>query len=198
MSNRLKHPTQWKFRHYGGDGNLLWASGLDDMEGNEGNPLAKQRIHKGSLADLDVINDQGWNENTLADEGEGDMLDVYFDAQAVRTTLYGRLWNDTPAETDTLALLANEVSGTGYAAVSFARGTDWGAPALDGGDMMTTSTTKTFTAGGTWTSATYITLDTTAAGTGTAGLLILYVALSATRTLANTETLDVSFTVKLA
>lgn len=196
MSNRLKHPTHWKFRHYGSDGNLLWASGLDDMEGNEGNPLAKQRIHKGSLADLDVINDQGWNENTLADEGEGDILDVYFDAQAVRTNLYGRLWNDTPVETDTMALLTGEVSGTGYGSVTFARGTDWGAPALDSGDMMTTSTTKTFTAGGAWSAATYITLDTV--GSGTTGLLILYVALSATRTLANTETLDVSFTVKLA
>jgi len=190
--------TAYKFRHYQGDGKLLWASGLPKMAGDSGNPLAHEGIYAGTDLGLEVVRNQDWELNTLADEGEGDMLDVYFDAQTVRASLWGRLWNDTPAETDTLALLTGETSGTGYGAVEFVRNTDWGAPALDAGDMMTTSTTKTFTAGGTWTDATYITLDTTAAGTGTTGLLILYAALSATRTLSNGDTLDVSFTVKLA
>lgn len=186
--------TAYKFRQYDGSGKLLWASGLN--AGDDGNPLASEKIYRGSEGEVEVFRAQPWELNTLADEGEQDILDVYFDVQAVRTNLYGRLWNDTPVETDTMATLTGEVSGTGYGSVTFARGTDWGAPALDSGDMMTTSTTKTFTAGGTWTSATYITLDTV--GSGTTGLLIAYVALSATRTLGNGETLDVSFTVKLA
>ena len=189
--------TMWKSRHYGGDGKLLWASGIN--AGDEGNPLASERIYRGSEGELEVIRaqDDFLIPNALADEGEKDILDVYFDVQAVRTALYCGLYNATPVDTSTQSSLsANEVSGTGYARATFTRGTDWGAPALDGGDYMTTSTTKTFTAGGAWTAATYATLETTSSGT--AGLLIAYVALSATRTLANTETLDVSFTVKLA
>lgn len=96
----------------------------------------------------------------------------------------------------TLALLTGEVTGTGYAAVDFVRDTDWTEPTLDAGDMRTASTVKTFTAGGAWTAATYQILATVSSGT--AGLLIIYAALAATRTLANGDTLDVSHTVKLA
>lgn len=189
--------TKYKFRHYtphpDGIGDVLvWASdgpGRCEEFGLDG-PL------KGSLGDLDVIQSQLWTPNALADEGEKDILDVYFDDVAVRSNLYGRLYNDTPVETDTLSTLTNEVSGTGYAAVTFARGTDWSDPTLDSGDMQTTSTTKTFTASGTWSAATYIILSTVASGTS--GLLIAYSALSATRTLGNGDSLDVSFSVKAA
>ena len=181
--------TANKFRHYNKDGLLLWGSTVGEVT-HEG-------IYKGSALDLEVVRNQDWLLNALADEGEKDILDVYFDDVAVRTNLYGRLYNDTPIETDTLALLTGEVTGTGYAAVDFARGTDWGDPTLDSGDMMTTSTTKTYTGGaGGWSAATYIVLATVSSGT--AGLLIAYNALSATRTLAEGDTLDVSFTVKLA
>jgi hypothetical protein len=132
----------------------------------------------------------------LADEGEIDILDVYFDDVAVRSSLFGRLYNDTPVETDTLATLVNEVSGTGYGAVTFARGTDWSDPALDSGDGMTSSTVKTFSASGTWTAATVLVLATVASGTS--GLHLAWVALSATRTLTNGDSLDTSLDVKLA
>lgn len=180
--------TAYKFRQYNKDGKLLWVAGLGEVDHHD--------IYKGSKTDVEILNDAQWQLNTLADEGEGDILSVYFDSGTVRTNLYGRLYNDTPLETDTLALLTGEVSGTGYGAVTFAAGTDWSAPSLDAGDMKTTSTTKTFTATGTWTAATYLVVATVS--TGTAGLLIAYVALSATRTLVNGDTLDVDLAVKLA
>ena len=186
--------TQRHYRSYDGVKSLLWAS---DGGVNGGELFAPGEVVKGSKADLDVQMSQLWTPNALADEGEQDILDVYFDAQAVRANLYGRLYNDTPVETDTQATLSSEVTGTGYAAVDFVRNTDWGAPALDSGDMQTASTTKSFTATASdWTAATYITLNTTA--TLTAGLLIAYVALASTRTLVDTDQLDVSFNVKLA
>ena len=187
--------TQYKFRHYvtdpdTGERMLTWASdGLDRSEDGLWVP-------KGSSEDLDIRKSQRWNLNILANEGKQDILNVYFDVQAVRTNLYGRLWNDTPVETDGMGDLTGEVAGTGYGAVTFARGTDWSAPTdADPSSTDTTAATKTFTAGGTWSSATYITLDTT--GTAATGQLIAYSALSATRTLQNGDTLDVDFTVTL-
>lgn len=146
--------------------------------------------------DPELAHGQLWTPNEVADEGALDMLDVYFDAQAVRSTLYGRLYNDTPVDTDTLATLSNEVSGSGYGAVTITRGTDWAAPALDGGvPAVALGSAKTFTATGAWTAATYFVLATVASGTS--GLLVAFAALSATRTLADTETLDVDAKVTL-
>lgn len=189
-------PTHWKFRHtrLGPDGRryLIWAS--DGPKHSEEIPIGD--VLAGSRAELEIARSQLWTPNTLADEGEKDILDVYFDDVAVRGSLFGRLYNDTPVETDTLATLAGEVSGTGYGAVTFTRGTDWTDPALDSGDMQTASTTKTFSAGGAWSAATHQILATVSSGTS--GLLIIYAGLAATRTLANGDTLDVSHTVKLA
>lgn len=180
--------TVYKFRHYNGDGTLLWGNGVGELE-NHG-------ISKG-VNDLEVIYDQPWVYNTLVDEGEQDILDVYFDVQAVRTTLYFRLYNDAgPAETDTLATLTPEVTGTGYTGIAVTRGTDWSAPTLDAGDMRTVTVTKTFSAGGTWTTANQLVLATVQ--TGTAGLFIAWAALSTGRTLTNGDTLDVTMGVKLA
>lgn len=178
--------TIYKFQHYNGDGKLLWASGLGD--------LADENIYRKNR--FDILRQQDWLYNDLADEGEKDILDVYFDDVAVRGTLYFRLYNDTPAETDTLATLVNEVTGTGYTGIAVTRSTDWSDPTLDSGDMKTTSVTKTFTAGGTWTAANQLVLATVQ--TGTAGLFIAWAPLSATRTLLNTDTLDVTMGVKLA
>jgi hypothetical protein len=180
--------TAYKFRHYNGDGELLWASSIGDMEGSG---FSKGR-------DLEVIREQDWELNTLVDEGEKDILDVYFDDVAVRTTLYFRLYDITgPAETDTLTTIsAEEITGTDYTGVAVTRGTDWTDPALDSGDMRTVSSTKTFTAGGTWDTANQLVLATVQ--TGTAGLFIAYVALSAARTLLINDTLDVTMGVKLA
>ena len=183
--------TKYRFRHYR-NGSLIWAS--DGPDRSEEFP--EGYIAKGSKFDLEVARSQLWTGNALADEGEGDILDVYFDVQAVRTSLFLRLYNDTPLETDTLATLTGEVTGTGYGAITLTRGTDWSAPALDAGDMQTITPTKTFTAGGAWTAATQLVLATV--GTGTAGLHIAWAALSATRTLASADTLDVTLAVKLA
>lgn len=184
--------TAHKFRHYrpdeAGRSSLIWAPGYGEIPVGE--------ILEGSPADLDVRRSQLWTPNTLADEGENDILDVYFNDQAVRASLFLRLYNDTPIETDTLATLVSETSGSGYGPITVTRDTDWTEPALDGGDGQTTMTQKTFTATGAWTDATYMILATV--GTGTAGLHIAFVALSATRTLQNGDTLNVDLDVKLA
>jgi hypothetical protein len=187
--------TKYKFRHYrlGEDGEryLAWAS--DDKNFEE---FKLGEILKGSRQDLEIQRSQLWTPNALADEGEIDFLDVYVEDQAVRASTFFRLYNDTPAETDTLTTLVNEVSGTGYAGITVTRGTDWSAPALDSGDGMSTSVVKTYTAGGTWTAATQLVWATVASGTS--GLFLAWAALSATRTLVNTDTLDVTLGVKLA
>jgi len=192
----LAHPTKYKFRHYGknpdpqGDGDvLLWASnGRDSIFPNAG-----ELIVKGSEIDLEVKNSQLWTGNALANEGEEDILDVYFDVQAVRTSLYFRLYTDAAiTETDTLATVTGEESGTGYGAITITRGTDWTAPTHGGG---TSTGTKTFNATGTWAALNSMVLATV--GTGTAGLLIAWVDLSATRSLVNGDSLDTDLTVTL-
>jgi hypothetical protein len=179
--------TAYQFRHWNGDGKLLWASSLGEM--SDLNITKKD--------ELAIRQRQDWELNTLVDEGEKDILDVYFDDVAVRATLYFRLYNDAGiVETDTLATLTPEVTGTSYDGIAVTRGTDWPDPTLDSGDMKTTSVTKTFTAGGTWTTANQLVLATVQ--NGTAGLFIAWVALSAARTLLINDTLDVSMGVKLA
>lgn len=185
----LLHPTQYRFRHYRPDVGLIWASDGDESREFDGIPI-------GSKHELRIKRESLWTPNALADEGEKDILDVYFDDVAVRTSLFLRLYNDTPVETDTLATLVNETSGTGYGPITVTRGTDWTDPALDAGDMQTVMSTKQFAATGAWTAATHLVLATV--GTGTGGLLIAYVALAATRTLANGDTLDIDLAIKLA
>lgn len=182
--------TAYKFRHFKVDPDtglsvLDWASHLDGS-------LRGESIVKGSKQELEVIEAQDWALNALANEGEADILNVYFDAQAVRTTLYFRLAAAAPAETTTNATVT-EVSGTGYDGIAVTRGTDWSAPAHDTG---TSTGTKTFTGGaGGWTGATDLFLATSQ--NGATGLFIAYAALSQTRTLAENDTLDVTMTVTL-
>jgi len=191
---RYGHPTAWKFRHWNapetgtnGPKRLQWHSGfgLAGWEFGEKGPLSTDAI----IAEM-------WNDsqtllNNLADEGEIDMLAVYFDAQAVRANLYVRGYNDTIVESDTQASSASEVSGTGYAALDYVRNTDW-TPSTN----TVVGAEKTWTAGaGGWTAMTDVTISTTA--TGTAGKQIAFVALSATRTLADGETLDLTPTVTM-
>ncbi len=186
--------TKERFRHTrtAPDGRkyLIWAS---DGGANPGETFALGEVPVGSRQELEVINSQLWSPNALADEGEIDLLDVYFDDQAVRSSLFLRLYNDTPTDADTLATLINETSGTGYGAITVTRGTDWTAPGAGG--TGTDMTTKQFAATGTRTDATYLVLATV--GTGTAGLLIAYNALSATRTLSNGDTLDIDLNIDL-
>ena len=190
--------TKLKVRHYRPDPetglpSLIWAQ--DGADGSVDFELGE--ILAGSAAELAVIRSQLWTPNALTDEGELDFLDVYVEDQAVRASTFFRLYSDGAiAETDTLATLTNEVSGGGYAGITVTRGTDWSAPALDAGDGQSTSVSKVFTATATWTAADELVWATIASGT--AGLLLGFVALSATRTLTNGDTLTVDLAVKLA
>lgn len=178
------HGTRQRFRHtriLDGRQHVVWASG-------EGELL----VPVGSAEYWDLLHDQLWKPNFLANQGEADMLDVYFDDQDVRTSLFLRLYNDTVEETDTLATITGEVTGDGYGPITVTRGTDWSAPTAGGGTDMAT---KTFTAEGAWTDATFLVVATV--GTGTSGLLIAANALSETRTLADTDTLDIDLNVTL-
>lgn len=134
--------------------------------------------------------------NALADEGEQNILDLYFRAQNTPSGFYLRLFNDTPVETDTLSDLTGEPSGNGYSAQALARNTtDFPTLALDSGDYKVTSKTVTFTAsGGTIGAVTYAVLATTSNNTGK---LVAYVALSGSRTLLAGESLNVIFNAKL-
>lgn len=186
-----------KIRHYrtGPDGRpyLIWAQSGERGSDN----FSFGSIPRGSTIDLEVRRDALWTPNALVDEGEKSILDVYLDDVAVITTTYFRLYSDGAiAETDTLATLTGEVTGTSYDGIAVTRNTDWSDPTLDGGDMQTTSATKQFTAGGTWTDADELVWATVQ--NGTAGLHLGWVALSTTRQLENTDTLDVDLAVKLA
>ena len=186
--------TSARFRHYDGDGSLLWASGIGP--GDHGREFSPGVVMLGGWNDSQLRDVQRFDANALADEGEGDVLDVYFNNQAVRASLFLRLYDDTPIETDTLATIVNEVAESGYGAITVTRDTDWTEPALDAGDMQTVMTQKTFNATGTWDPAVSLVLATVA--TGTSGLHVAWVVLSSVRNLTNGDSLDVDLTVKLA
>jgi hypothetical protein len=134
--------------------------------------------------------------NNLADEGEQAFLDCVLRATSCPTTFFLRLYNDTPVETDTLSTLTGEPSTNGYAAQELTRNsTGWPTLALDSGDYQATAATKTFTAtGGSWGPVTYLALATSS---NNSGKLISYAALSTSRTLANGESLQVTYKLKL-
>lgn len=184
-----KHPTAYRTRHYRpieGVNHLIWAQGIGEL-----------MIPVGSKEYNELRMDQAFSENTLADEGEQAILEAYFRGGTASTNTYLRLYNDTPAETDTLSTLTGEVSGTGYPGTNTieSNATGWPTSALDVGDWQIDSKTITWTASGAWSAATYLVLATVASGTG--GLLIAYNALSATRTLADGDSLQADIQLKL-
>ena len=193
---KVTHPTQYKFVHRGrhpesGRQVVKWASGIGDL-------IEEHDMHipVGSVREAFILADQRMEENFLADQGESDILDVYFRAGTAPSGFFFRLFNDTPVETDALTDLINEVTGTGYAAIAVARNTtDWPTLALNSGDYRITSATKTFTATGTWTAATYLVLATTSNNTGRH---VASRALGATRTLLNGDTLAVTYNLTLS
>jgi hypothetical protein len=134
--------------------------------------------------------------NTLADEGEQLFLNCTLRATSCPATFYMRLYNDTPAETDTLSDLTGEPSTNGYAAQEVTRDSSgWPTLALDSGDYQATSSTETFSAsGGSWGPVTYLVLATSSDGTGK---VVSYAALSTSRTLASGESLQVTYKLKL-
>ncbi len=141
--------------------------------------------------------DQDWTPNALADEGEQAMLDVYFRGAAAPTNFYVGLLNSTPTDVTTLATMTAEAAGSGYARqVVPATAVGFPTLALDAGDYRAVSTVETFTAaGGSIGPVTYAFLATT---TDNTGKLVVYNALSQSRTLASGDSLDVTFRIKLA
>lgn len=133
--------------------------------------------------------------NDLADEGESQMLDVYYRGAAGPTQFYVGLFDDTPLETDGLLNLIGEPSGGGYARQLIER-SNVGFPTLElnAGDFQVVSKTVTFTAsGGSIGPVTYAVLATTIDNTG---LFVAFKVLSQSRTLADGESLDVQLTIK--
>lgn len=191
----MRSPTRYKFRHYrpdeDGQSKLIWAS-----DGRTRSEERNDGIVKGSAADLEIIQSQLWTHNELANEGEIAILEAFFGTGNGPATLYFRLWTTSLTDTSTEAS-GTEVSGTDYdtecAGTALTKDTSWTAPAA--GPTGTTSDSKTFTAGGTWTGAVDLALCTTSSGT--AGLLIAYAPLSTTRTLLLNDTLDVTMQVAL-
>lgn len=143
-----------------------------------------------------IWRDEGYNN--LADEGEQAMLDVFFRNGNAPTAFALALFNDTPVDTDTVSSLTGEPAATyGYARQALARNTtDFPALALDSGDYMVTSKVCTFSAsGGSWGPVTYAVLIATI---DSAAKLIAYKALSQSRTIADGESIDVTYKLKLS
>ena len=192
----MRSPTAHKFRHYrpdpDGQGDvLLWAQSADktmyEADGEH------DQIFRGSKEELEVINDALWTPNALADEGEVDILDTYFDTAALKTNFYLGLSESTPVEASTLASITEKSIAMGYGRKILARGTTWTAPTHAGG---TTSDTVTYTSTGTWPNPVTDCFLTDVA-TGTAGVFIAWAVLSASRSLLNLDTLDNDITVTL-
>lgn len=126
-----------------------------------------------------------WVENFLAQEGEQSILNVYFLNTAQIATTYLCLLQGTPTASTVMSTMTESPApgASGYARQAVAAA-DWGAPAIDAGDYMTTAASKTFgpASGSAWPSLTYVGIVTTSSGTG--GKFIGAVALSGTTTIA--------------
>jgi len=180
------HPTEWSFRHRR-DGRIIWASGLGDLDVPASGPEFDA-----------LVREQPFTPNELADEGESDMLDVYFRNATVPTGFYIGMLNSTPTNTTTLATMTGEPATGGYARKAVARSTaGWPTLALDAGDYRADSAVVTFTSTGTIGPVIYAFLCTNAAS-GTSGKFVAYAPLSGSRTLFTGESMDASIRVKLA
>jgi hypothetical protein len=122
--------------------------------------------------------------NTLADEGEKSMIDVYLTAAANPNKYLGLLNDSGIAETDTLSTMVESITpgASGYARQQILT-TDWAGAALVSGDYESAAAEKTFGAasGSAWT-CTHAFLGT--AASSTSGLFLCYVPLSSTTTVA--------------
>lgn len=116
-----------------------------------------------------VWEDPDWIPNALLNEGEESILNVYYREQA-NPSKYLALITGTPAETDTMAwLAANEIRVPtpvdGYARQQLLAA-NWGAPALDTGDMQTSHAEISFgpASGSAWSAITGVAVVTAATG----------------------------------
>jgi len=190
----LAHPTRWRHRHYNGDGQLLWASGLGEL-GDEG-------IYRATPAEVEAINQQKWQLNTVTNEGEKWILYAAFHDNAepnggTFTSFALQLSeNASLAETTDYAGRSELAGGaSGYAAINIARSSSgWTTPTGDTPSSITTPTSGThqFSATGTW-DAVYAAMIVTVGQT--TNTLIAWDNLSATRNLVNGDTLDIDFDI---
>lgn len=179
MSTGLLHHTQARFRHYSGEGDLLWASGLGEFSIDD------------QPKPFELANEQPFELNFMADEGESLVLDGFWRAATIPSAFFLGLLSATPTETSTLSSVT-EVTGTGYARKSLTRNsTNFPTLALVSGDFKVSMLTQTFACtSGTWSTATYAYWASTSDNTGK---LIAAIALGTSRTLTGTDTLAVDY-----
>lgn len=142
------------------------------------------------------LEDESWYvHNALLDEGERNVLDVYFRANLVPAgPFFLGLHSGSLAETATLANVV-EPSQLGYARQSIARSTaGWPTLALDAGDFQAESAQVVFTALAAWTPVNKMFLCSSSAGS--VGSVILEADLSTVRALVSQDTLSCTARVK--
>lgn len=134
-----------------------------------------------------------WCMNSLLNEGEQDVTSCYFLETAHLTKFLALMKGAQPAETDTMAFLAGATDGeilippTGGYARQQILSTDWGSPALNGGDYQTTAAAKTFgpnTSGGAWVLTSVSTVTAATGQTSGSGKHLINTPTSATTTIA--------------
>lgn len=141
---------------------------------------------------------EGRAYNSLADEGERNVLDVYLRNLNVPSSYYIKLWNDTPAETDSLKSLTGEPGGgAGYSPQQVLRddsANGWPLMQFVGGNAQASSKQVTFDCTSSFT-CTYATLATSSDNNG---LLVSYASLSASKTLSSGEQLRITYKPSLS
>jgi hypothetical protein len=123
-----------------------------------------------------LAEDPDWIENSLADEGEQAVLNVFY-LEQTNLSKYLALLSAAPSDTTTMATMTESATpGSGGYARPQILAADWGAPALNGGDYQTTAAEKTFgpnSSGSAWTLAAVALVS---AATGTSGKFLNYLA----------------------
>jgi len=136
-------------------------------------------------------------KNTLVNDGEQNIGDVYLTGVNMPAQFYLRLCNDSLAVTDNLTTITNEMSLYGYAPLLIPRSTvGWPTKALDSGDWMFTSLQVSMTATG-GDIGPFNTLFM-ATSTDNSGLLIGFVNLAVARIILNGDTMLVNIRIKFA
>lgn len=174
----------------------VWARSSVKAEGWDWHPTVGRGWLTSPEGDILWMGD--WVENALHDEGEKSMLDVYLREQA-NPSKYLFLMNQgaVTALADTVIMTgiteAQTPGANGYARQQILAA-DWGAPALDSGDMQTTGATKTFGPNSSASAWSVSHTGMTTASTGTGGLLVLSVPLSSVQSVAQ----NIAFTHQLS
>lgn len=190
--------TYHRVRHFsspepGAPRRLLWGTGVGELPGDG---VAEDSLKYKRLNDRAGL----WVPNELTDTGEQRLLEIMFRNATEITTFYYRLWNDTPLDTDTNATLVGELSMTGYPGTNDMTQDATGFPtsALDSGDWAVTGRTRTWTNGGGSAAGPVTQLGLHSTASGTTGDFLAWAALSASRTLQVSDSLDASMKLKAA